>query len=151
MDAITPLCSKTIKEEKSYRDPRDPTMPFRCVALEDVGKAVTQIILRPANHEKKVYHILGPSVTMNQQTAALSKASGKDIKLVGEDYEQYRETLTQARVPEWSIHGTFEIYQLIDEAHEIINMEDTGDYEKLTQEKPTSLEKWCMMNKAHFK
>ena len=151
MDATIPLCAKTIKENGSFTDPRDPTMPFRCIALSDVAKAVLQIILRPGNHEEKVYNLLGPSITINDQAAALSKAIGKNVKIEDEDYEQYRETLVSLRVPEWSIHGTFEIYQLIDDGNDIVNMADTGDYEAITGEKPTTLANWCNKHVSNFK
>ena len=151
MDATIPLCAKTIKEDGSFKDPRDPSMPFRCIALNDVAKAITQIVLRPGNHEEKIYNLLGPFITINDQAAALSKALGKKIKVVEEDYEQYRETLESVRVPEWSIHGTFEIYQLIHEGSDLTNMRDTGDYEAITGEKPESLEMWCNKHVSHFK
>lgn len=151
LDATIPLCAKTIKEDGSFKDPRDPTMPFRCIALADVAKAVTQIILRPGNHEEKIYNLLGPSITINDQAAALSKATGNKIKVEEEDYEHYRGTLEAMKVPEWSIHGTFEIYQMIDEGEVITNMPDHGDYEAITGDKPTSLELWCNRHVSHFK
>lgn len=151
MDATIPLYAKSIREEGSFRDPRDPEKPFRCIALSDVAKAIMEIILRPGNHEGKLYNLLGPSITVKQQAVALTKAIGKDVEHLIEHYEQYRETLEGARVPEWSIHGTFEIYSLIDEGNDVVNMKDTGDYEKLSGEKPMSLEKWCQANAGLFK
>jgi uncharacterized protein YbjT (DUF2867 family) len=149
-DATIPLCAPTIKASKSYTDPRDPSMPFRCIALSDVAKAITQIIIRPGNHECKTYNLVGPSLTLNQQTDALSKALKKDIKLESEEYEEYEAMLTEARVPHWSINGTLEIYKLIDEGCEVTNLRDGGDYEKITGEKPLTFEKWVSLNRDQF-
>jgi len=151
MDAMAPLYAKSIKEEGVFVDPRDPTMPFRCISLSDVGKAVTQIILRPGNHEERIYNLLGPSITINDQVEALSKATGKKITCQDQDYDEYRETLEAMKVPEWSIHGTFEIYNMIDEADELINLADTGDFEAITGDKPMSLQMWCNKNVSRFR
>lgn len=150
MDAMIPLCAQSIVEDQSFKDPRDPEKPFRCVALSDVAKAVLRIIQKPTQHEEKIYNLVGPSVTLNQQAKALSKALKKKIELVPEHYEQYQETLEDARVPEWSISGTFEIYRLIDEESEITNRKDGDDFEKITGEKPMTLEEFCKANKAEF-
>jgi uncharacterized protein YbjT (DUF2867 family) len=152
MDAIIPLSAGSVRESKSFKDPRDPTKPFRCIALMDVAKAVTQIITKPASNMEKIYSLVGPSVTVTHQAECLSKAIGKKIELEQTDYEEYREILEEARVPEWSITGTFEIYQSIDEEAKFTNLPDrqAGDYETITGEKPTTLLKWCQLNAHHF-
>lgn len=149
-DATIPLYAPTIKANKSYTDPRDPDMPFRSVALSDVAKAITQIIIRPGNHQEKTYHLLGPSLTLNKQTEALSKVLKKDIKLESLEYEEYEEMLAEARVPYWSITGTLEIYKLIDDGSQVTNMREGDDYEKITGEKPLTFEKWVALHKDQF-
>lgn len=149
-DATIPLCAPSIRETRSYKDARDPDMPFRCIALSDVAKAVTQIMLRPNHHSEKTYHLVGPSLTLNEQTAAFKKVLKKKIKLEQEDYEQYEETLEDALVPEWTISGTFEIYRLIDDGCEVTNRVDDGDYEKITGEKPLTFRQWVQENIEHF-
>lgn len=151
MESMIPLCAKPIKEGNSFSDPRDPNKPFRCITMDDVSNAIMNIIIRPQNHEEKIYHLTGPSVTLQQQAEALSKALGRDIALEKEDYEQYREYLESRKVPEWQIHGTFELYRMIDTGNERCNMEDPGDYEKITGGKPTSLEEWCKKHVDEFK
>ena len=151
MESMVPLCAKPIKEHNSFADPRDPDKPFRCITMEDVSKAVMNIITRPQNHEEKIYHLTGPSITLRQQAAALGKVLNKDITIETEHYEQFRENLESRKVPEWQIHGTFELYRMIDTDNELCNMDDPGDYEKITGEKPTSLEEWCKKNAGKFK
>ncbi|CAB9529726.1 Inherit from COG: epimerase dehydratase [Seminavis robusta] len=150
MDAMIPLCAPSIRTSQSFKDPRDPEKPFRCIALQDVATAVTHIITKPSQHMEKIYHLVGPSVTVAKQADAITKAIGTKVTHEPEDYEQYRETLEDAHVPEWSITGTLEIYKCIDEGNKWTNTKKAGDYEEITGEKPTSLLKWCQANEGHF-
>lgn len=151
MESMVPLCAKSIKEKSSFSDPRNPDKPFRCISMEDVAKAVMHIITKPSKHGEKIYHLTGPSITLRQQAAALGKVLKKDIVIEQEDYEQFQENLEKKKVPEWQVQGTFEIYRMIDTDSELVNMDDPGDYEQITGEKPTTLEIWCKKNAGLFK
>jgi hypothetical protein len=52
--------------------------------------------------------------------------------------------------PEWQVDGIMELYKYIDEGSEVTNESDNGDIEKITGEKPLTIEAWVEQNAAGF-
>ena len=66
----------TIKGAGAIYAPADPTKPFVSVVVADAGNAAASILVDPANHANKVYHIVSDRHTFGDVAAAFEEALG---------------------------------------------------------------------------
>jgi len=141
----------SIKEQNTFYSPQDPEQKHTPVAVADVGKASADILATPNKHEGKTYKLVSPSFTLNDLSVEFTKALKKEITVTTVPYDAAKEAFMGLGFPEWQTDGILELYKLIDSKSDITNeVEDAGDIEKITGEKPTTVQAWCEMNAAGF-
>jgi uncharacterized protein YbjT (DUF2867 family) len=140
----------SIKDQSTFYDPRDPTKLHTPVAVADVGKAAADILADPSKHYGKTYKLVSPPFSLNDMAAAFSKVLGKEVKHTSASYVAAKEAFMDMGFPEWQVDGIMELYKYIDEDSEMTNESETGDIEKITGEKPLTIEAWVEQNAAGF-
>ena len=140
----------SIKEQGTFYDPRDPTKPHSAVAVADVGKAAADILANPVIHVGTTYNLVGPAMCVNDFAAALTKTLDRVVKPTTISYDAAREAFIGMGLAQWQVDGLLEEFREVDEGSSITNVADTGDIEKITGEKATTIEQWVEQNIAAF-
>jgi len=149
IDTLLTHC-ETIRGDGSFSDPRDPDMPFSPIAVRDVARAASDILAKPNQNAEKTYKLVCPSFSLNDQAAALSNVLEKAITVTTVDYDLCRGGYLEQGYPEWQVDGSLEVFRLIDEGNEYTNETECGDFEEITDSKPTTIEEWCQINASKF-
>jgi NAD(P)H dehydrogenase (quinone) len=106
---------------------------------EDMAEAAASVLITPG-HENKVYPITSPTgYSFTDIAASLSELSGKNIPYVDATPEQYKETLSQAGVPQEYI-GVMAGFAEAMKQNEFDEADNT--LESLLGRKPTSLKEY---------
>jgi uncharacterized protein YbjT (DUF2867 family) len=142
--------AESIRDDGSFSDPRDPDMPFTPIAVRDVARAASDILAKPNQNAKKIYKLVCPPFSLNDQAAALSNVLEKAITVTTTEYDTCRSGYLEQGYPEWQVDGSLEVFKLIDEGNECTNEADQGDFELITESKPTTIEEWCQINASKF-
>ena len=140
----------SIKDQGTFYDPRDPRKPHTPVAVVDVGKAVADILADPEKHTGKTYKLCSPPFSLNDMAAAFSKALGKKITATTVPYDAAKQAFVGMGFPEWQTDGILELFKYIDQGSPITNESKISDIERITGEKPMTIEKWIEENAAAF-
>lgn len=83
--------------------------PVAWIDVRDIA-AVAARVLTEDGHEGKVYELTGPEAISNREIAEkLSGAVGEPVEHVEVSYEQARETMVGAGLPEWLADGLIEL------------------------------------------
>lgn len=141
----------SIKGQETFYDPRDPAKMHTPVAVSDVGKAAADILANPSSHAGKTYKLVSPAFSLNDLAAAFTKSLEKDIQPTTVGYDACKEAFMGMGFPEWQTDGIIELFKYINEDSPITNELETGDIEKITGEKPMTVEEWVEQNAAGFK
>ena len=142
---------QSIKDQGTFYDPRDPSALHTPVAVSDVGKAASDILARPDKHIGKTYKLVSPAYTLRDMAAAFTKALEKQIKPTTVSYDACKEAFLGMGFPEWQTDGIIELFKYMNEGSSITNETDTGDIEKITGERATSIVDWVEQNAVAFK
>lgn len=142
--------AESIRDDGSFSDPRDPDMPFTPIAVRDVARAASDILAKPNQNAEKIYKLVCPPFSLNDQAAALSNVLEKAITVTTTEYDTCRSGYLEQGYPEWQVDGSLEVFRLIDEGNECTNEVDQGDFELITDAKPTTIEEWCQINASKF-
>lgn len=141
----------SIKGQGTFYVPQDPTKNHTPVAVVDVGKASADILAAPQKHHGQVYKLVAPAFTLNDLASAFTKTLEKEVTVTVVPYSAAKEAFMGMGFPEWQTDGIMELYKLIDAESEITNeKDDTGDIEKITGDKPTTVAEWTQQNAAGF-
>ena len=132
----------TIQSQSSIYSPVDPSKPYTPVVVEDAGKAGAAILADWQKHVNKTYTVVSDRHSFGDLAKAFSEAVGKEVKYVRVTYEAAKQSFLQAGLPEWQVDGILELYKLIDSDSRDTNQVSLGDFEKITNEKPTDLKAW---------
>jgi NAD(P)H dehydrogenase (quinone) len=85
------------------------------VAAFDQGRVIATILMNPAPHAGKTYHLYGPDeMTYGEIARAVGEAIGKAIRYAPESFDAFQARLTQAGVPPFAIQhltAVFDDYQ----------------------------------------
>ncbi|XP_065829167.1 NAD(P)H azoreductase-like [Oscarella lobularis] len=140
-----------IQNEGVLRSPGSADIRFATVVVADVAKAAATILAHPSDHAGKIYTLVSDRHSHNELAAAFSSALGKDVKYVRSEYETARDAFLRVGFEKWQVDSMLELYELLDrgelDAYEV----DTGDYETITGEKPTSMKTWVDQVAPAFK
>ena len=131
-----------IQSQSSIYSPVDPSKPYTPVVVEDAGKAGAAILADWQKHVNKTYTVVSDRHSFGDLAKAFSEAVGKEVKYVRVPYEAAKQSFLQAGLPEWQVDGILELYKLIDSDSRDTNQASLGDFEKITNEKPTDLKAW---------
>ena len=82
--------------------------------------------------------------------AACEEALGKKVTYTRITYDDAKKSYLGMGYPEWQVNGLVELLKLVDEGDPVIAMENVGDYEKITVEKPTELKTWMAKSRVLF-
>jgi len=142
----------SIKEQGTFYTPQDPTKMHTPVAVGDVGKAAADILADPTKHNGKVYKLVAPAFSLNDQASAFTKALRIQDKVTPTvvPYDAAKQAFMGMGFPEWQTDGILELYKLIDAGSSITNETSTGDIEMITGEKPTTVEEWIKETAPQF-
>lgn len=140
----------SIKDQGTFYVPQDPTKMYTPVAVADAGKAAADILASPEKHNGRMYKLVAPSFTLNEQAAAFTKAFKKEVTVTVVPYEAAKEAFMGMGFPEWQTDGILELYKMIDADSKVTNEKELGDIEKITGEKATTVEVWAEQNAAGF-
>ena len=141
----------TIQSQSSIYSPVDSSKPYTPVVVEDAGKAGAAVLADWQKHVNKSYTIVSDRHSFDDVAKAFTEAVGKEIKYVQVPYETAKQSILQAGLPEWQVDGVLELYKLIDSDSPATNQASLGDFEKLTNEKPTNLKAWLGKEGGAFK
>ena len=141
----------TIQESSQFYLPVDPTKHLSFVAVEDAGVASAVILVDPKKHANKTYNIVSNRHTFGDVAAVFTEALGKEVKYVRVTYEDWKKGLAGAGLPQWRLDGMLEYFKLADSGLEGADVPETGDFERITGEKPTSLTEWVAKVKNTLK
>ena len=141
----------TIRELSQFYLPVDPTKHISFIAVEDAGLASAVILADPKKHANKTYNIVSNRHPFGDVVAAFTEALGKEVKYVRVQYEDMKKTLLGNGIPQWQVEGMLGYLKLVDSGLEGADVPETGDFEKITGEKPTSLKEWVAKVKNSFK
>ena len=139
----------TIKAGAIYC-PVDPTKPYSPVVVADAGKAAAVVLVDPSNHANRTYNIISDRHSYGDAAAAFEETLGKKVTYTRVSYEDAKKSFLGMGYPEWQVNGLIELFKLVDEGDPVISMENAGDYEKITGEKPTDLKSWVAQVKGAF-
>ena len=138
----------TIQESSQFYLPVDPTKHLTSVAVEDAGVASAVILADPKKHASKTYTIVSDCRTFGDVAAAFTEALGREVKYVRVPYEDLEKRLLGKGVLQWLVDGLISYLKRIDSG---LDGADSGDFERITGEKPTSLKEWVAKVKDTFK
>eukprot|EP00525_Craspedostauros_australis_P000822 CAMPEP_0198116114 /NCGR_PEP_ID=MMETSP1442-20131203/9460_1 /TAXON_ID= /ORGANISM="Craspedostauros australis, Strain CCMP3328" /LENGTH=300 /DNA_ID=CAMNT_0043773813 /DNA_START=44 /DNA_END=946 /DNA_ORIENTATION=+ len=141
----------SIKGEGVMYDPRDPTKPHTPATITDIAKASADILANPDKHDGKAYDIVSPPYSVNDLAAAMTKALGKEIKVVTVPYEAAKKGYMDSGLQEWQVDGIMELFHLIDAESAATCTTNLGDVEAVTGEKAITMEQWVEQNAVAFK
>lgn len=141
----------SIQEQNTFYVPQDPTKKHTPVAVGDVGKAAADILTNPTDHNGKVYKLVAPAFSLNDQASAFTKAlRTKKVTPTVVPYDAAKKAFMGMGFPEWQTDGILELYKLIDAGSHITNETHTSDIEMITGEKPTTVEEWTKQSAPQF-
>jgi len=142
----------SIQQQDTFYVPQDPTKMHTPVAVGDVGKAAADILADPTKHNGKVYKLVAPAFSLNDQASAFTKALRIQDKVTPTvvPYDAAKQAFMGTGFPEWQTDGILELYKLIDAGSSITNETSTGDIEMITGEKPTTVEEWIKETAPQF-
>ena len=141
---------ETIKNEGKMYAPIDPTKPFVSVVVADAGNAAASILVDPANHANKVYHIISDLHTYGDVAAAFEEALGKKVTYNRVSYKDTKELFVGFGLLEWQAEGVMELFHLVDRGDTGMDLITGDDYQKITGEQPTKLKAWVAQVKDAF-
>jgi uncharacterized protein YbjT (DUF2867 family) len=118
------------------------------VAVEDVARVFTAVLVNPQPHIGKIYHLTGPqSENMQFYAQEYSKALGRTITFQDIPVEQWRAALLERGLP---VH-------LVDHVTTMAELHRTGRYDRmsddvltLTGQEPLSMQDFVRKNAATF-
>jgi uncharacterized protein YbjT (DUF2867 family) len=141
----------SIKSQGTFYVPHGADKMHTPATVADIGKASADILATPGKHIGKVYKLVTPAYSMNDLAAAFTKTLGKEVTMTQVPYGAAKEAFMGMGFPEWQVDGIMELYKFIDADSEWTNEKETGDIEKITGEKATTMEEWVEQNAAGFK
>jgi len=112
------------------------------IAVQDIADAASTILVRPAAHVGKTYHLTSKVHTNDETAAALSKALGREIKYVSVPPEGSKQALLGIGFPEWQVDGINEFSKAINDGSPSTTVA-TDDFRKITHREPTTVEQWA--------
>ena len=140
-----------IREISQLSLPVDPTKHIPFIAVEDAGLASAVILADPKKHVNKTYNIVSNRHSFDEVAAVFTEALGKEVKYVRVQYEDVKKTLLGNGMPQWRVEGMLGYLKLVDGGLEEADVPETGDFERITGEKPTFLKEWVSKVKGAFK
>jgi len=118
------------------------------IATIDVARVVAEILARPHGHIGKVYQLTGAkSQDLNGIAAEYSKALGREVRYVDLPAEEWERELPKMNLPTHVTHHFVTMAALHRE-----NRYDrcTDDVERITGQKPLTVEEWVKSNAKIF-
>ncbi|CAM9249069.1 unnamed protein product [Phaeothamnion confervicola] len=140
--------AESIKGQASIYCPVDPAMPFSAIAVQDIGTALAKIALSPKSHAGKTYNLVTVPHTYAEVTAAIAKATGKEITYVRVPYQAAKEAFLGMGWPEWQTDGLLELFKMMDEGGKMVF--PGGDFKKITGKDSITVEAWAETAKGGF-
>lgn len=140
----------SIKEDLIFHTPADGNKEFQVVCMDDAGSAVAAILASPEKHAGKTYSLVSDRNTFEQVSGAFTRALSREITYMRVSYDEARQSLQQAEVPEWMVEGFLQFYKSVDSGAE---QELRGDehFKEITGKNPTKLLTWMNRYANGFK
>ena len=131
----------SIKRDLVFRTPADGNKEFQVVCMQDAGSAAAAILASPEKHAGKTYSLVSDRNTFDQVAEALTRALSREITYTRMSYDEGRQSLQEAGVPEWRIEGLMQFYESVDSG---TGEELRGDdhFKEITGKNPTKLLTW---------
>ena len=108
------------------------------VAQDDIAAAATAVLLAPAEHEGRTYHLTGPeAITLEEAAGTMSRLLGRELTFQDETVDEAYASRAGYGAPGWQLDAWVSTYTAI-AAGEMAGV--SGDVELLTGRPATSLE-----------
>jgi len=119
------------------------------IATDDVARVMAEILISPEGHIGRVYQLTGPkSLDAEAIAEEYARGLGKIIKFNPISFEQWEERyLSGSGLPD---HVRRHIATMVKRHRENYYDRLTGDAEKLTMEKPQTIEEWVRAHSREF-
>jgi NAD(P)H dehydrogenase (quinone) len=107
------------------------------IALDDIGRAASWVLLNPDQHRNKAYLLTGPeSVSGEQQANCLSKVLNRKIKFVDVPKDRMIDVFKKD-MPQYQAEGMIEIYDLVAKG---MLSKPSNDFKQITGQEGTRFE-----------
>jgi uncharacterized protein YbjT (DUF2867 family) len=119
------------------------------IAAFDQGRVIATILMNPAPHAGKTYHLYGP-VEMDYAgiAKAVGEAIGKELQYVPESLEAFKERMTKVGLPPFMIQHLAAVF---DEYRKNMLTGTNNEVETLTGIAPMSLQEFAKQNIAQLR
>ena len=141
------LTSDSVRESNQIRLPfgDGKTSP---IAVEDVARALAELLVNPQSHIGKIYHLTGPqSENMNFYAQEYSKALGRTVTFQDISVEQWRDALLEMHLP---VHLVSHLTTMADLHRSGRYDRMTEDVSRLTGQGPLSMREFVRRNATTF-
>ncbi len=110
------------------------------VAHADIARAAVEVLLDPAAHSGRTYTLTGPeALTLSEAALVASEVTGRPFTFQHETIEEAYRSRAAYGAPAWQVDAWVSTYTAIG-AGELAEV--TGDVERLTGRRPTSLREY---------
>lgn len=110
------------------------------ITISDVGTAVGNILLTPGMYCDQTISLNGPLTDCDLAAQAFSEAFGRPIIYEQVSYDSYRETLLEAKMPEWQVIGILEQFRMFEKQEAFCRVESgPSDLEKILRRPPSTV------------
>ena len=143
----------TIKGQSGIFWPVDPTKMVAAVAAStDAGKFGAAVLSNPSKHANKVYTVISDRYTYKDLAATFSEVLGKEIKYVKISFEELKQAVRAAGVPEWQVEPLIELQKLVDCGTPLTTFSDSdiSVFTDVTGDQPTSIKTWVSQMASAF-
>ena len=141
------LTAQSVKQSNQIRLPfgAGRTSP---VAVDDVARVVAAVLVNPAPHTGKTYHLTGPrSETMNDVAQEYSKALRRAISYENIPADAWRDALIAGGLPAHVVHHLMTIAEL----HRVGRYDRmSGDVLTVSAQSPMTVEQFVQKNAGAF-
>ncbi len=140
----------SIKNDLIFHAPADANNEFQVVCMDDAGCASAIILASPEKHAGKIYSLVSDRNTFAQLSEAFTRALSREIAYMKVSYDEARQSLQQAGVPDLVIEGFLQFYETVDSgAAQALGGDE--HFKEITGKNPTKLLTWMNRFASAFK
>lgn len=131
----------SIKKDLIFHAPADASKEFQVVCMDDASSAAAAILASPEKHAGKIYSLVSDRNTFEQVSEAFTRALSREITYMRVSYDETKQSLLEAGLPEWMIEGFLQFYTTVDSGTAQALGGDEH-FKQITGKNPTKLLTW---------
>jgi uncharacterized protein YbjT (DUF2867 family) len=120
--------SKSIIDNSEFYSTNDADTKLSWVDVRDIAAVDTEILIDPEAHDSEEYMVTGPkAISFSEISRILSMATGRPIRFVKLEENQYKNGLLSMGTPEWNVEMIMSLEQYIKIGKQDMVTEDVFD------------------------